>query len=146
MPNRKLHKFIIITIIVPLEHDSVIRRENDSYQSPLIAGSQTERLLPQVPAKKKGLLLLTASAQGQQTTAGEESLNLAVSVALDGVEIAYDFASFYHFSDRPALKAFASTSYVLDDQPNHKLKVTAGGNKITVNSVSLRYQILELPT
>ena len=26
--NRKLHKFIIITIIVPLEHDSVIRREN----------------------------------------------------------------------------------------------------------------------
>jgi len=27
MPNRKLHKFIIITIIVPLEHDSVIRRE-----------------------------------------------------------------------------------------------------------------------
>jgi hypothetical protein len=28
MRNRKLHKFIIITIIVPLEHDSAIRREN----------------------------------------------------------------------------------------------------------------------
>src|SRR5215475_8245563 len=26
MPNRKFHKFIIITIIVPLGHDSVIRR------------------------------------------------------------------------------------------------------------------------
>src|SRR5438094_5104454 len=30
MPNRKFHKFIIITIIVPLGHDSVIRRENAS--------------------------------------------------------------------------------------------------------------------
>jgi len=28
MQNRKLHKCIIITIIVLLEHDSVIRREN----------------------------------------------------------------------------------------------------------------------
>src|SRR5207248_6409699 len=28
MRNRKLHQFIIITIIVPLEHDTVIRREN----------------------------------------------------------------------------------------------------------------------
>src|SRR6202022_2345263 len=28
MPNRKFHKFIIITIIVPLGHDSVIRPEN----------------------------------------------------------------------------------------------------------------------
>ena len=27
MPNRKFHKFIIITIIIPLEHDSVIHRE-----------------------------------------------------------------------------------------------------------------------
>src|SRR5215472_15118033 len=26
MPNRKFHKFIIITIIVPLEHDCVIRQ------------------------------------------------------------------------------------------------------------------------
>src|SRR5262249_44973278 len=26
MPNRKFHKFIIITIIVPFGHDSVIRR------------------------------------------------------------------------------------------------------------------------
>jgi hypothetical protein len=28
MQGIKLHKFIIITIIVPLEHDSVVRREN----------------------------------------------------------------------------------------------------------------------
>jgi hypothetical protein len=28
MQNRKLHKFIIITIRVPLEHDAAIRREN----------------------------------------------------------------------------------------------------------------------
>ena len=28
MQNRKLRQFIIITIIVPLKHDSVIRREN----------------------------------------------------------------------------------------------------------------------
>ncbi len=28
MQDRKFHHFIIITIIVPLEHDSVIRREN----------------------------------------------------------------------------------------------------------------------
>ena len=28
MQNRKLHKFIIITIIVPLEHDSVVRRDH----------------------------------------------------------------------------------------------------------------------
>jgi hypothetical protein len=28
MPNRKFHKFIISTIIVPFEHDSVIRRED----------------------------------------------------------------------------------------------------------------------
>jgi hypothetical protein len=28
MQNSKLRKFIIITSIVPLEHDSVIRREN----------------------------------------------------------------------------------------------------------------------
>ena len=28
MQENKFHKFIIITIIVPLEHDSVIRREH----------------------------------------------------------------------------------------------------------------------
>jgi hypothetical protein len=28
MHDRKFHHFIIITIIVPLEHDSVIRRKN----------------------------------------------------------------------------------------------------------------------
>ena len=32
MQDRKLHKFIIITIIVPLEHDFVVRRDKSAIQ------------------------------------------------------------------------------------------------------------------
>jgi len=113
--------------------------------TPLIAKSDYEVSLPKIPVGKRALLLVTGAAQGTQTNAGEALLVLTVSISLDGTEIAFDQSSIYHYNDRPQLRACAVTSVILNEAPIHKLKVAGSGGQITVEGVSLRYQVIELP-
>jgi hypothetical protein len=60
MRNRKLHKFIFVTIIVPLEHDSAIRRENtlgDACSTIFGATAKQLRKSRAQPARAGSLLL-----------------------------------------------------------------------------------------
>src|SRR5580658_2713589 len=45
MQNKTLHTFIIVTIIVPLEHDSVVCQENSQGGEPCALATHSERLM-----------------------------------------------------------------------------------------------------
>jgi hypothetical protein len=127
-----------------------VRKVLGDYESDILAlpdaGSSKKHELPEVPAGKKALLLVTARAfsSHEQPQSGTPTPTLHIVLKLDDNDIGSSRSSWYYYRGTTNLNPTISTSCVLTPGRHMLQIVVEQKHDVQIKGTQLRYQLLEL--